>query len=75
MEINTIYNGDCLELMKEIPKKYQYREAEERWGRQWEEWGVYRYDPLVHVRPLPFSGSIINVGVKKKKEDKAVANR
>ena len=52
--------------MKEIPKKYQYREAEERWGRQWEEWGVYRYDPsctreqtfVVDSPPPTVSGSL-----------------
>ncbi|MBQ7569281.1 valine--tRNA ligase [bacterium] len=31
--------------MIEIPKKYKHREAEERWARQWEDWGIYRYDP------------------------------
>ncbi len=52
--------------MKELPKKYQYKDAEERWGKQWEEWGLYRYDPsctreqtfVVDSPPPTVSGSL-----------------
>lgn len=52
--------------MKEIPKKYDHRSVEEQWRRQWEESGVYRWDPerprdesfVVDSPPLTVSGSL-----------------
>lgn len=52
--------------MKELPKKYQYADAEKRWGKQWEEWGIYSYDPsrsraetfVVDSPPPTVSGSL-----------------
>ena len=52
--------------MKELPKKYQHAEVENHWGKQWEEWGIYSYDPsrsraetfVVDSPPPTVSGSL-----------------
>lgn len=52
--------------MAEIPKKYKHHEVEDRWRRQWEEWGIYRWDPsrprdetfVVDTPPPTVSGSL-----------------
>jgi valyl-tRNA synthetase len=44
---------------------FESREAEEKWGRQWAEWDVYRYDPrstnqrfMIDTPPPTVSGSL-----------------
>lgn len=52
--------------MQDIPRKYDPKEAEPRWQRQWEEWGIHRYDPsrardetfVVDTPPPTVSGSL-----------------
>ncbi|MGI5842802.1 MAG: valine--tRNA ligase [Candidatus Xenobium sp.] len=52
--------------MKEIPRKYQHGEAEQRWARQWEEWELHSWDPtrgreetfVVDSPPPTVSGSL-----------------
>ena len=52
--------------MREIPKKYDYREAEARWRERWDEWGLHRWDPnrsreesfVVDTPPPTVSGSL-----------------
>jgi len=28
-----------------LPKKFDHKEMEEKWIKQWEDWGIYRFDP------------------------------
>ena len=52
--------------MAEIPKKYKHHEVEDKWRQQWEEWGIYRWDPtlpreqtfVVDTPPPTVSGSL-----------------
>ncbi len=52
--------------MKDIPRKYQHGEAEQRWARQWEAWGLHSWDPtrgreetfVVDSPPPTVSGSL-----------------
>ena len=52
--------------MREIPQKYDPIESEARWQSQWEEWGIYRWDPsrgrketfVVDTPPPTVSGSL-----------------
>ena len=52
--------------MREIPQKYAAGEAEARWQKQWDEWGIYRWDPsrsrketfVVDTPPPTVSGSL-----------------
>ncbi|MGD8440607.1 MAG: valine--tRNA ligase [Holophagae bacterium] len=52
--------------MAEIPKKYKHHEVEDRWRQQWQEWGLYRWDPelprdrtfVVDTPPPTVSGSL-----------------
>ena len=52
--------------MSEIPKRYKHLEAEERWRSQWDEQGIYNYDPsrgrdetfVVDTPPPTVSGSL-----------------
>ena len=50
----------------EIPKKYKHLEVEEKWRKQWDEWGIHRWDPtapredtfVVDTPPPTVSGSL-----------------
>ncbi len=33
--------------MSEIPGKFNHLEIEDKWRQQWDEWGIYRWDPAV----------------------------
>ncbi len=52
--------------MLEIPTKYKHLEVEDKWGRKWDEWGIYRWDPtrgkdetfVVDTPPPTVSGSL-----------------
>jgi len=52
--------------MSEIPSKYDHLEIEEKWGKKWDEWGIYRWDPrrgrdetfVVDTPPPTVSGSL-----------------
>jgi valyl-tRNA synthetase len=52
--------------MPEIPSKYQHHEIEDKWRQQWQEWGIYRWDPtqpreqtfVVDTPPPTVSGSL-----------------
>lgn len=52
--------------MREIPEKYDAAGSESRWQQQWEEWGIYRWDPrrprnetfVVDTPPPTVSGSL-----------------
>ncbi len=52
--------------MREIPKKYDHLEAEQRWRQRWEDSGIYRWDPtapreqtfVVDTPPPTVSGSL-----------------
>ncbi len=52
--------------MPEIPSRYDHLAAEARWDAQWEEWGIYRWDPhrprdetfVVDTPPPTVSGSL-----------------
>ncbi len=37
--------------MNMFPKRYDFKEVEEKWQRKWEEWGIYRFDKEDRVRP------------------------
>jgi valyl-tRNA synthetase len=49
----------------QLPKHFDSKEAEQRWSRKWEEWGIYRYDPgsekpvySIDTPPPTVSGSL-----------------
>jgi valyl-tRNA synthetase len=50
----------------EIPKKYKHLEIEDKWRQQWDEWGIYKWDPslprdqtfVVDTPPPTVSGSL-----------------
>ena len=52
--------------MSEIPKKYKHLEVEDKWGKTWDEWDIYRWDPergrdetfVVDTPPPTVSGSL-----------------
>ncbi len=52
--------------MAEIPKKYKHIEIEDKWRQQWDDWGIYKWDPsrpreetfVVDTPPPTVSGSL-----------------
>ena len=52
--------------MPEIPNKYVHLEIEDKWGKKWDEWELYRWDPdrgrdetfVVDTPPPTVSGSL-----------------
>jgi len=52
--------------MAEIPDKYKHHDVEDKWRQQWEEWGIYSWDPklpredtfVVDTPPPTVSGSL-----------------
>ena len=38
--------------MKKFPKKFDLLEIEEKWQRNWEEMGIYRFDRADSSRPI-----------------------
>ncbi|MCS7026951.1 MAG: valine--tRNA ligase [Bryobacteraceae bacterium] len=52
--------------ISQLPKHFDSKQAEEKWDRQWEEWGIYHYDPsrgreetyVIDTPPPTVSGSL-----------------
>ena len=51
--------------VEDLPKHFDSKEAEERWSKQWEQWGIYKYDPRsdkpvfsIDTPPPTVSGSL-----------------
>ncbi|MCC6343035.1 MAG: valine--tRNA ligase [Bryobacterales bacterium] len=52
--------------ISQLPKHFDSRQAEESWDKQWEDWGVYRFDPtrtrgdsfVIDTPPPTVSGSL-----------------
>lgn len=38
-------------MLKEFPKRYDFKEIEPKWQSKWEEWGIYRFDKEDRARP------------------------
>jgi valyl-tRNA synthetase len=55
--------------MREVPKQYDARSAEERWHRAWDAWAIHRYDPerprsetFVVDTPPPTTSGELHIG-------------
>src|SRR5437588_1130874 len=51
--------------VEDLPRHFDSKEAEERWSKQWEQWGIYKYDPAsgkpvfsIDTPPPTVSGSL-----------------
>jgi valyl-tRNA synthetase len=52
--------------ISQLPKHFDSKQAEDRWDRQWEEWGIHEYDPsrgreetyVIDTPPPTVSGSL-----------------
>jgi len=56
-------------MSESFPKRYDFREVEERWRRTWEEWGIYKFDredqekPTYSIdTPPPYPSGELHVG-------------
>jgi len=34
-----------------LPKRFNFKEIEEKWQKKWEEWGIYKFDREDKTRP------------------------